>query len=377
MVYNDHSLIHLDQAPCRLSVVRREELDFSEYWALDGNTEVVCAEYNGNNVVVKKYRSNKKQWVADRDAWLCLGVRPHYLQLIGQSDESACSLHLVFRDPGVPVQTYIERGCRDSVKKCTMDVLTMVIQFAGAAIGLLHKDHGGCKIDTANICLRSMGGNALKGLNFVIADFDPSRVYGPTDNDPKIDSDAWDIFVNLITKAITGKLTRPNYVVGDHGETGPTVTRVFRFLIHFLVDFPYREDRQHDALDQKFKKLTSNMRTVQDDVERFDPPQNRNPLLDCMQPYYSDLCAIWDLWHVLPVAPGDLGIMVPGDDSKRPVFQKIANIAGEMNVWLSEQGNTPLVATNYPAEYAEQRYDPPGGDPAFWSSEVMDTFTIR
>ncbi|KAJ6541528.1 hypothetical protein B0H19DRAFT_316848 [Mycena capillaripes] len=122
--------------PPRLSIIRREELDLREYWRLDGNTSVVLAEYKSKRVVVRKYGNNKKQWAADLDAWLESDAwHPHYLQIIGQSDDSACSLHLVFQDPGVPVQTYIEHRCRDSVEKCTVEVLTMVIQFA---VGLLN-----------------------------------------------------------------------------------------------------------------------------------------------------------------------------------------------------------------------------------------------
>ncbi|KAF7347138.1 hypothetical protein MVEN_01468100 [Mycena venus] len=364
-------------APPKLSIIRREELDLRSYLRLDGSTNVVSADYNGKSVVVKKYGSDKTQWAADRDAWLEPDAwQPHYLQVIGQSEESACSLHLVFQDPGVPVQTYIERGCRDGIKKCSLDVLTMIIQFATVAIELLRKDKGGCKVDTADVYLRLTNSSAMNSLNFVVADFDPSHCYERGAKDSKIASVGWESFVNLITKAITGNILRPNYVIGGHGETGPTVTRIFRFLIHFLVDFPYHQDRQHDGLDRMFRKLTKETKVLQDDIElKQDSHDNENTLLDSMQRYSSSLCAIWDLWDILPVSPGDLGVMIPGGHPRRPCFQKITNFAGKINEWLTAQGVVQPVTTTYP-EYAEQQYVPfdSGG---CWSFEVVDASTIR
>ncbi|KAJ7886919.1 hypothetical protein B0H13DRAFT_2342656 [Mycena leptocephala] len=359
-----------DPVPPKISIIRREELDLRGYWRLDSNTSIVSAEYNGKSVVVRKYGSDKRRWTADLDAWLesdawqeihfdsigrllfILSIhsrQPHYLQIIGQSEENACSLHLVFRDPGVPVQSYIECGCRENVKKCTLDVLTMVIQFASAANGLLHKDRGGCKIDTADVCLRSTN-SAMSGVNFVLADFDPSHMYEPTATDPTIANEG---------QAITGNLSRPNYVLGHHGETGPVATRLFRFLIHFLVDFPYEED----------------LKSLQNDVGLLDSKDGSNLLLDSMQRYSSSLCAIWDLWHILPVTPGDLGVMIPGNDARRPVFQKIMNLATKINELSAAEGQKLPVMTS--PEYAEQQYFPSDGEPSYWTSEAVDASTIR
>ncbi|KAJ7762629.1 hypothetical protein B0H16DRAFT_1529436 [Mycena metata] len=361
----------------KLSVIRREELYLCGYLRLDGS--VLSADHNGKSVVVKKYGRDKKRWAADLDAWLHSDAwQPHYLQIIGQSDESAYSLHLVFQDPGVSVQTYIEHElCRAGVKKCTLDVLTMVIQFASVAIasGLLRKDRGGCKIDTADIYLRSTSSRTMNGLNFVLADFEPSHFYDSTAKDAKIKSDGWGTFVYLITKAITGNISKPNYVIGLYGETGPTVTRIFRFLIHFLAAFPYHQDRRYDGLDQMFRKLTQETKVVQDDIELLVRGSN-NPLLDSMQRYSSSLCAVWDLWDLLPMTPGDLGVMVPGEDPKRPCFQKIGNVADKINEWSSDHGLTLPVSTTYP-EFAEQQYIPSDANLSCWSSEAVDASTIR
>jgi hypothetical protein len=86
-------------------------------------------------------------------------------------------------------------------------------------------------------------GNAQNSPNFVLAHFDPSHFYEPTANDQDIVADGWDIFVNLITKArsfpllfcvpdvpqaITGNMSKPNYVVGHHGQP----------IVHFLAFHP-------------------------------------------------------------------------------------------------------------------------------------------
>ncbi|KAJ7760080.1 hypothetical protein DFH07DRAFT_816814 [Mycena maculata] len=161
--------------------------------------------------------------------------------------------------------------------------------------------------------------------------------------------------------------------MGQYGETGVKVTRTFRFLIHFLIDFRYHQDRQHDGLDQTFKKLTLDMRSLQNDIETHVCPDSNNPLLDSMQRYSSSLCDIWDLWNLLPVSPGDLGIMIPGDDPRCPRFRKIANLAENIQEFLADDGQTLPVTTSYP-EYAEQQYVP---SDASWSSEIVDASTIR
>ncbi|KAF7341022.1 hypothetical protein MSAN_02087900 [Mycena sanguinolenta] len=357
-----------------LSIIRREELHFNRYWRLDGNTSIVSAEYNGRSVVVKKYGKDKTRWLADLDAWLDSDAwQPHYLQIIGQSDESARCLHLVFQDPGVPVQTFIERRCRENVKECTLHVLTMVIQFASVAIGLLSQDQGGCKIETADIYVRLPNSNAVIDPNFVLANFEPFHFYDPAANPSKIQADGWRTFVNLIAKAIIGNISRPNYVTGRHGDTGPTATRMFRFLIHFLADFPYLQDHEHDRLDEMFKKLTRETQATQKTVEHLDVPENSNPLLDSLQHYSSSLCALWDLWDILPVSPGDLGVMLPGDDPRCPRFQKIANVAEEMNKWLADQGKIQPVSTTFPEfSDSERRYSPPDR----WSSTAVDATTM-
>ncbi|KAJ6631643.1 hypothetical protein B0H10DRAFT_2183457, partial [Mycena sp. CBHHK59/15] len=101
-------------------------------------------EYKGKRVVVKKYGPDKNKWVraaADIDTWLeSEAWEPHYLQIIGQSEDNSHCFHLVFQDPGVPVQNYIERECHRSVQKCTLDVLNMIIQFASASTELLRQD---------------------------------------------------------------------------------------------------------------------------------------------------------------------------------------------------------------------------------------------
>ncbi|KAJ7488809.1 hypothetical protein FB451DRAFT_678781 [Mycena latifolia] len=235
-----------------------------------------------------------------------------------------------------------------------------------AADELLRKDRGGCKLDTAQVCLRLTGD--MNRPNFVLAHFDPSHFYEPTANDRDIVANGWDIFVNLITKAITGNRSKPNYVTGSHGlslivlafysflhripgATGPTVTRVFRFLIHFLIDFRYHPERQHNGLNQTFRKLSSEIKSLESDIESLD--SSSNPLLDSMQRYSSSLCAIWDLWEVIPATPGDLGIMIPGDDPRRPRFKRIVNLTVNIQAWLSELGQAPPMVTSYP-EYAEQ-----------------------
>ncbi|KAJ7463763.1 hypothetical protein FB451DRAFT_460022 [Mycena latifolia] len=262
----------------------------------------------------------------------------------------------------------------------------MVKQFASAADELLRKDRGGCKLDTAKVCLRLTGD--MNRPNFVLAHFDPSHFYEPTANDRDIVANGWDIFVNLITKAITGNRSKPNYVTGSHrlslivlafypflhripGATGPTVTRVFRFLIHFLIDFRYHPERQHDGLNQTFRKLSSEIKSLESDIESLD--SSSNPLLDSMQRYSSSLCAIWDLWEVIPATPGDLGIMIPGDDPRRPRFKKIVNLTVNIQAWLSELGQAPPMVTSYP-EYAEQQYVP---SDSCWSSDPLDALTIR
>lgn len=192
-------------------------------------------------------------------------------------------------------------------------------------------------------------------------------------------------------QAITGNISRPNYVIGLHGpsvgyvalkvaslcvvgETGPTVTRIFRFLIHFLFSFPYHRDRQHDGLDQMFRKLTQETKVVQDELLVKD---SSNPLLDSMQRYSSSLCAIWDLWDFLPaVTPGDLGVMVPGEDPKRPCFQKFGNVADKINKWSSDHGLTLPVSTTYP-KFAEQQYIPSDTNLPCWSSVAVHASTIR
>ncbi|KAJ6541529.1 hypothetical protein B0H19DRAFT_316849 [Mycena capillaripes] len=115
------------------------------------------------------------------------------------------------------------------------------------------------------------------------------------------------------------------------------------------------------------------MKSLQKDVELSDPQGSSfNSLLNSMQPHYPALCAVWDLWDVLPVAPGDLGVMIPGDDPSRPRFRTIVNLAVKMNEWLSEQGQIQPVTKTYP-EYAEQQYYPS----YYWSSEAVDTTTTR
>ncbi|KAJ7511683.1 hypothetical protein B0H11DRAFT_711521 [Mycena galericulata] len=250
----------------------------------------------------------------------------------------------------------------------------MVIQFASAARELLSQDRGGCKLDTAQVCLRSTNSNAINGPSFVLAHFDPSHFYKPSASSQKMMADGWEVFVNLITKAIVGSFSRPNYVVGQHGNTGPIVTKTFRFLIHFLVDFRYHQDRQHDGLDQTFRKLGLDMKSLQDDVENLASEHSSNPLLDSMQRYSSSLCAIWDLWSLIPVEPGDLGIMIPGDDPKRPRFQKITNVAVNIHEWLGANTQTIPIVTSYP-DYAEHQYVPSDG--TCWSSERVNASTMR
>ncbi|KAJ7075613.1 hypothetical protein B0H15DRAFT_653404 [Mycena belliarum] len=299
---------------------------------------------------------------------LCFASRePHYLQIIGQSEENAPSFHVVFRDAGVPVQNYIQNECRNGVKKCVLEVLTMIVQFASAAVELLRKDRGGCKLNTAQVCLRSATCNT-GSPNFILANFEPSHFYDPTASDQEIVTNGWDIFVGLITQSITGHVDKPNYTTGCHGETGPTVTRIFRFLIHFLIDFRYHPDRQHDGLNQIFQKLTCEITSLRRDVDNSE--SGSNPLLESMQQYSETLCAIWDLWDIITVSPGDLGIMVAGADPKRPRFQKIANFAGKIQTeWSTGCGSA---VTSYP-EYAEQQYFPADG---CWSSDIIDPLTM-
>ncbi|KAJ7463779.1 hypothetical protein FB451DRAFT_678554 [Mycena latifolia] len=151
--------------------------------------------------------------------------------------------------------------------------------YQSAADELLRKDRGGCKLDTAQVYLRLTGG--MNGPNFVLAHFDPSHFYQPAAHDTDIVAKGWDLFVILITKAITRNQSKLNYVTGSYGATGPTVTRVFRFLIHFLIDFRYHPDSQHDGLNQTFRKLTSDIKLLQSDIENLD--SIRNPLLESMQ----------------------------------------------------------------------------------------------
>ncbi|KAJ7683137.1 hypothetical protein B0H17DRAFT_1228802 [Mycena rosella] len=366
------------QAPVqpKLSIIRREELDLRECWRLDATTGVVFAEYNGNRVVVKKYGPTRNNGIRRLvDPYVFIGLtpaygfrfrQPHYLQIIGQSEENARAFHIVFRgkffpvshvlssneynpDPGIPVQNYIKNECQSGLKKC----------------------------------------NTMNGPNFVLVHFNPSHFFKPTAKDQDIVSDGWDIFVNLITKVgnsrskhaifLTSTVNHGKYfeaqsryrrvwsvnppseiLSGIHqtlGETGPTATRVFRFLIHFLIDFRYHDDRQHEGLSEAFRKLTSDISAIRSEVENLD--SSSNPLLDSMQRYFPSLCAIWDLWKIIPAHPSDLGLMLPGD------FRQ----------WFSEQGQTLPMVTSYP-EYAEQQYIPTN-NPACWSSETVDSSTIR
>jgi hypothetical protein len=142
-----------------------------------------------------------------------------------------------------------------------------------------------------------------------------------------------------------------------------------------LVDFPYEEGRHHDRLDQLFRKLTSDLKSLQNDVGLLDSKDGSNLLLDSMQRYSSSLCAIWDLWHILPVTPGDLGVMIPGNDARRPVFQKIMNLATKINELSAAEGQKLPVMTS--PEYAEQQYFPSDGEPSYWTSEAVDASTIR
>ncbi|KAJ6628526.1 hypothetical protein B0H10DRAFT_1940364 [Mycena sp. CBHHK59/15] len=125
-----------------------------------------------------------------------------------------------------------------------------------------------------------------------------------------------------------------------------------------------------------FRKLTKETKYLQNDIELLDLQDSSNPLLDSMQHHLSGLCAIWDLWDILPVTPGNLGVMIPGDDPRRPYFQKIGNIAEEINAWLSNQGRMLPVSTTY-LEYGKEQYIPSAGAGSCWSSEIIDTSTIR
>jgi hypothetical protein len=126
-----------------------------------------------------------------------------------------------------------------------------------------------------------------------------------------------------------------------------------------------------------FRKLTSDLKkSLQNDVELHDSEDGSNFLLDSMQRYSSSLCAIWDLWHILPVTPGDLGVMIPGDDARRPVFQKIMNLATKINELSTAEGQKLPVMTTSP-EYAEQQYFPSDGEPSYWNSEAVDASTMR
>jgi hypothetical protein len=117
------------------------------------------------------------------------------------------------------------------------------------------------------------------------------------------------------------------------------------------------------------------LKSLQNDVELHDSEDGSNLLLDSMQRYSSSPCAIWDLWHILPVTPGDLGVMIPGD-ARRPVFQKIMNLATKINELSAAEGQKQPVMTTSP-ESAEQQYFPSDGEPSYWSSEAVDASTMR
>jgi hypothetical protein len=53
----------------------------------------------------------------------------------------------------------------------------------------------------------------MNGVNFVLADFDPSHMYEATATDLIIANEGWNIFVNLITKACRFQAEmRPLYI---------------------------------------------------------------------------------------------------------------------------------------------------------------------
>jgi hypothetical protein len=125
-------------------------------------------------------------------------------------------------------------------------------------------------------------------------------------------------------------------------------------------------------LNQHFTKISSEIKLLQNDIENLDSCSN--PLFESMQRHSANLYAIWDLWELVQTNPGDLGIMIPGDDPKRPQFKKILNVAADIHESLGEQGQTVPVMTSYP-EWAEQQYIPTNAE--LWSSEVVDGSTIR
>ncbi|KAJ6489983.1 hypothetical protein C8R45DRAFT_929272 [Mycena sanguinolenta] len=120
-------------------------------------------------------------------------------------------------------------------------------------------------------------------------------------------------------------------------------------------------------------KLTKETQVTQKTAENLDVAENGNILLDSLQRHSSRLGTIWDLWDILPVSPGHLGAMLPGDDPRRPRFQKIANLADEMNKWLAYQGMILPVITTFPESAdSEQTYSPSDG----WSFAAVDANTM-
>ncbi|KAJ7360782.1 hypothetical protein DFH08DRAFT_1073963 [Mycena albidolilacea] len=69
------------------------------------------------------------------------------------------------------------------------------------------------------------------------------------------------------------------------------------------------------------------------------------------------------------MTPGDLGVMIPGEEARRPRFQKIANVAEKISEWAADRP----VSTTF--ERPEQHYVPSAD--GCWGSEAVDASTIR
>ena len=106
------------------------------------------------------------------------------------------------------------------------------------------------------------------------------------------------------------------------------------------------------------EKLLSVLEGLEEDMNTNDMDDD-NPFLWLLQRRFPNLFGFWDVGDALSVEPGDLGVL-DGVNSKRPIFRKFDNIAGQISGSVL---------------YCMQRetvYDPYELDAPLWSMDVLD-----
>jgi hypothetical protein len=152
------------------------------------------------------------------------------------------------------------------------------------------------------------------------------------------------------------------------GAKGAKATRMMRFFLHFAYEFRFVHSRRlrrveyDQSVTTLFQKFSFALGDILREVEGFTA-DNANPLLTSLQSKFSPmLSAVWYLWKSLEVQPGDVGVILKGEDAKQPVFYKFANVA-EM-----------IDGCNVYAESYDIFYDTEG---AMWSTDILADGSIR